>query len=152
MTGNRGYLLTYIGVILLAVGAMAPLAKLPIVGSFSYYDLARPEVYFLLAFAALGPALIFINRQVLAPVSALGVWVVLLWPTLKNLGGGDSGGGGGSKLLDRVIDVARAPAEKYADQIFSHLDELSWGGYVFLGGVLVLTLGTLMTAIAARKG
>ena len=89
-----------------------------------------------------------LKKEIFVPASGVGVWLVLLWPVISNMGGsGDDGG-----LLSRVTDATADPMQKFASEIFSRLDVLSWGGAVFLLGGLVLLVGSIMTFLEAKKG
>lgn len=149
MPESRNHQIIFVAAIMIILGAFAPLAELPVVGSFSYYDLAGAELFLILLFAAAGPALIILKKEMLVPISAAGVWLTLLWPVIKNSGGGGSDDGG---LLGKITNTAADPMKEFAGDMFSRIDVLSWGGFVFLIGALLLAVGSVLTFLEARKG
>jgi hypothetical protein len=71
---------------MVAVGVFLPLASLPVVGDISYNRVADVESYIVIAFALSAPVLVFLAKHTLTIGSALGIWITLLFPALKNFG------------------------------------------------------------------
>ncbi|MCG8507548.1 MAG: hypothetical protein MI755_23290 [Sphingomonadales bacterium] len=146
MSQNRNHLLTYLGGLMVVVGAFAPLVKLPAIGAVSYYDAANPEVFLLILFAALGPVFIIIQRTAPTALSPVGVWLVLLWPVIQSLTSERDEG-----LIGRATRTVTDPLETYAANLFTNITELSWGGFVLLVGAVILTVGGIRTTLGGRK-
>ena len=118
------------------------------VGDISYYRVDNMGAIIVVLLAASAPVLIVMKKAALTFVSAIAVWVVLLWPALKNMGGGSDDSGG---MLGDLMGKATDPLADFAGDLFMNINEFSWGGFVFLLGLLVLTAGCVMTTIKARK-
>lgn len=146
MAQNRNHLLTYVGAVMVIVGAFAPLVTLPAIGAVSYYDAANPEVFLLILFAALGPVFIIMQRTALTAVSPVGVWLVLLWPVIQGLTSERDEG-----LIGRATRAVTDPLETYAANLFTNVTELSWGGFVLLVGAVILAVGGIRTTLGGRK-
>jgi len=92
--------------------------------------------------------LIILKKEVFTFASALAVWVVMLWPALKNMGGGSDDSGG---MLGDIVGKATDPLKNFAADLFMNINEFSWGGFVFIIGLLIMTIGAFMTTMKARK-
>lgn len=149
MPTDRNHQITYIGTFLFVLGVFLPLASLPVIGDISYYRLDNASAIIAVLLAASAPVLIIMKKAALTFVSAIAVWVVLLWPALKNIGGGGSDDSGG--LLGDLMGKATDPLADFAGDLFMNINEFSWGGFIFLIGLLVLTAGCVMTTLKARK-
>lgn len=149
MPQDRNHQITYLGTILLILGVFLPLASIPVVGDISYYRVASTEAIIVVIFAISAPVLIMQNKAALTFVSAIGVWLTLLWPALKNMlsGGGSDDGG----MLGKLTKQAADPLKDFAAELFTHIDSFSWGGFIFLIGLLTLTVGCVLTTRKARK-
>ncbi|MBT6036554.1 MAG: hypothetical protein HOJ34_02965 [Kordiimonadaceae bacterium] len=148
MPNDRNHQLTYLGTFLFCLGVFLPLASIPVVGDISYYRVDNMGAIIVVLLAASAPVLIVMKKAALTFVSAIAVWVVLLWPALKNMGGGSDDSGG---MLGDLMGKATDPLADFAGDLFMNINEFSWGGFVFLLGLLVLTAGCVMTTIKARK-
>ena len=148
MPQDRHHQITYLGTLLLILGVFLPLATIPVVGDISYYRVASTEAIIVTLFAISAPVLIMQNKAAFTFISALGVWLTLLWPALKNIfsGGGDDGG-----MLGKLTKQASDPLADFAAELFSRVDSFSWGGFIFLIGLLTLTIGCVLTTRKARK-
>ena len=132
--------ITIAGSVLVAVGAYAPMISLGRLGDVSYADASKPEVYGLIFLAILASVLIFANKRKLSMFAAIGAWLVLLWPVLSNMGGGSDDGG----MLSKITDAAADPLQKVAEQLFSNILDFQWGGFAFLGGMILVLVGSVM--------
>ncbi len=149
MPSDRVQQITCLGAILFIVGVFLPLASIPVVGDISYYRIDNTSGLLVVVLAAAAPALIFMNRSKMTALSAVGVWLVLLWPMLKNMGGGsdDSGVGG---MIGDLVDSASDPLADLAGELFSNIDIFSLGGLVFVAGLLILSVGSIMTSLKSK--
>lgn len=149
MPQDRHHQITYLGALLLILGVFLPLASIPIVGDISYYRVASTEAIIVVLLAISAPVLIMQNKAALTFISALGVWLTLLWPALKNIFSG--GGSDDGDMLGKLTKQAADPLADFAAELFSHIDSFSWGGFIFLIGLLTLTIGCVLTTRKARK-
>ena len=147
MPQDRNHQITYLGAILLILGVFLPLASIPVVGDISYYRVASTEAIIVVLFAISAPVLIMLKKAQLTFLSALGAWVTLLWPAIKSMfsGGSDDGG-----ILGKLTKQASDPLADFAAELFTHIDSFSWGGFIFLIGLLTITVGCVMTTRKAR--
>ncbi|MCJ9429143.1 hypothetical protein [Kordiimonas marina] len=147
---NKNDYITIAGTVLAAAGAFMPMLNIAHLGTISYAKAADPQVYFLVAFAVLASVVIFLGKRAFALYAAVGAWIVLLWPVLKNIGSGGGGDDGG--LMSKVTNAASDPLQKVAGKLFNNVFDLELGGYVFLIGMILLIVGGVMTFKAAREG
>jgi len=144
---NNAERLTLAGSILLAVGAFAPMIKLGVLGTVSYADAASPEVYLLVLAGLAASGLIVAKLQKFTVFAMIAAWLVLLWPMLKNMGGSKDDGG----LLSKVTKTVTDPLTDLASRLFTNVADFEWGGFVFILGLLLLTVGSVMVFLETRK-
>jgi len=147
VTLTRNDYLTMAGSLMVAVGAFMPMINIAGLNKVSYADASSPEVYLLVVLALAASALIFMGKRGLSIVGGVGAWLVLLWPVISNMGGdGDDGG-----LLGKVTDAVADPLTKVTQKIFSNVLDFEIGGYVFLVGMLLVLIASIMNFVASRK-
>ncbi|WP_262695477.1 hypothetical protein [Kordiimonas aquimaris] len=146
MTLNNKDYMTIAGALMVAVGAFSPMINISGLKTVTYADAADPQVYVLVILALVAGGLIFAGKQSLSMFAALGAWIVLLWPVLKNIGPEEDGG-----LLGKVTDAAADPLQTVAQKLFSNVLNFEWGGYVFLIGMLLVLIGSVMLFLDSRK-
>lgn len=147
MPNDKNQQLAYLGALLFIAGVFLPLASIPVVGDISYYRVDNMSAIIAVLLAAAAPVLIVMKKEKLTALSPIAVWVVLLWPALKNMGGGSDDGG----MLGDLVGQATDPLSDFAGDLFMNINEFSWGGFIFLVGLLILTAGGVMTTLKARK-
>ena len=147
MPTDTNHRLVFLGALLFIIGVFLPLASIPVVGDISYYRVDNMSAIIVVLLAAAAPILIIMNKEKLTALSPIAVWVVLLWPALKNMGGGSDDGG----MLGDLMGKATDPLADFAGKLFTNINDFSWGGFIFLIGLLVLTAGGVMTSLKARK-
>lgn len=149
--GKNDYL-TIAGSLMVAVGAFMPMIDLARISKMSYVDAAGGQAYLLVAFALAASVLIFLSKRKVGLFAAIAAWVVLLWPVLKRMGGGSSDSDG---LLGKITEAAADPIQRAADEIsgklFSNFFDFEVGGYIFLGGMVVLLIASIMNFLSGRK-
>ncbi|MEX0298882.1 MAG: hypothetical protein AB3N28_07415 [Kordiimonas sp.] len=147
MFAKRSEQLTLVGSIMLAVGAFAPMINLAGLGTVSYADASGNEVYLLVIAGLAAAGLIVAGKKQFSIFAVLLAWIVLLWPMLKNIGsGGDDGG-----LLGKVTKTITDPLKDLTGRLFSNVFDFEWGGFVFLLGLILLTVGGVMVFLESRK-
>ncbi|UTW56140.1 hypothetical protein [Kordiimonas sp. SCSIO 12610] len=145
---GKADLILIIGAILTTVGAFSPMLNIAGLQNVSYADAADPEVYLLILLAIAAAVLAAVNMRKFALFPAIGAWIVMLWPILKNMGGGSDDDGG---LLGKITDAVSDPLQKVTEQLFSNVFDFEWGGYAFLIGMVLVLVGGIMTFLSARK-
>ena len=135
-------LFTAIGAILAIVGLFSPMLNIGGMGTVAYADVAETDAYIIAALAAIAVIVMFLGKARLALPAALGAWIVLLWPLLKNMGGEDDGVVG--EIKDVFSDPARKMAEEMTEKLFTNVLDLEWGGFAFLIGMLVMLLSSVV--------
>lgn len=152
ITLGRNEILTLVGAMMVAVGAFMPMINIGGFGTMSYADAADPEVYLLVLFALGAAVMLHIEKlRIFSLVDAIGAWIVLLWPVISNMGGGSSDRGGLLDQLFKVTDPIQKAATEVTGKIFSNIFDMEPGGYVFLIGMILMTVGAVMAFLAARK-
>ncbi len=147
MFANRSEQLTLIGAIMVAVGAFAPMVEVARLGAVSYADASGNEVYMLIAASLAAAGLIVAGKKQFSIFAVLFTWVILLWPMLKHFGSGSDDGG----LLGKVTKTVTDPLKDLTGRLFSNVFNLEWGGYVFLLGLILLTVGGVKLFMESRK-
>lgn len=152
MNLERNDLITIVGSVMVAVGAFMPMINIGGIGTLSYADAADPEVYLLVLFALGASGMLFVEKlRKFAVADAVAAWLVLLWPVLKNMGGGSSDDGGLMSKLSKVTDPIQKAASEVTGKLFSNIFDMEIGGYVFMIGMIVMLVGTILTFMAAKK-
>ncbi|MCK0069671.1 hypothetical protein [Kordiimonas laminariae] len=137
---EKNDILLLIAAALTVVGAFGPMINLAGIDTVSYADAASPEVYALVVLALAAPLIGLFKDRKFSLFAAIGAWLVLLWPVLKNIGSGGEDDGG---LLGKITDAAADPLQKVTEQIFSNVLDFEWGGYAFLIGMILLLVGSV---------
>jgi hypothetical protein len=97
------------------------------------------------ALAILGPLLIVLNRAKLILVSSGGIWLTLLFPSIQEFLAPE-----GSSFLGDLANSAASVMQDFAADLFLNIAEFSWGGFVFLLGLLVYTMMTVLLFLKGR--
>lgn len=148
MPNNKIHQITIIGALLFIIGVFLPLASIPVVGDISYHRVDNVSAIICVILAAAAAGCIFAKKELFSGGAAIAVWIVLLWPAIKNIGGGSGDDGG---MLGDLMGKATDPLADFAADLFMNINEFSWGGFVFLLGLLVMTVGAVMTSLKAKK-
>lgn len=148
---GRNDIITIVGSLLVAIGAFMPMIKIANIGTMSYADAADPEVYLLVAFALAASVVVFLDKRKFSLFAAVGAWLVLLWPVIKNMGGDSGDDGGLMGKLSKVTDPIQKAASDVAGKIFSNVFDMEIGGMMFVLGMIVMTVGAVMAFMAAKK-
>lgn len=142
MTKKNLELAVYISAILLAIGVFLPITELPIYGEVSYNKISSIESYLVVLFALSGPAFIFLNKIKLLKLSPIGAWLVLLFPAIKSLFKSSD-----SSFFGEISGKASSAMQDFAGDLFLNIFEFSWGGFVFLIGLIVFTISSVTRSI-----
>ena len=132
----------YISVVMLVVGIFLPLTKLPIYGDVSYNRVASIESYMVIMFALLAPVLLFIKKTKFIKIPPVGVWLVLLLPAIKSLFQSKDSG-----FFGELGDKASSVMTDFAADLFLNITEFSWGGVIFIIGLLGFTASCVMRSM-----
>ncbi|WP_417463929.1 hypothetical protein, partial [Kordiimonas sp.] len=95
------------------------------------------------ALAAVAVIVLLAGKAKFALPAAVGAWLLLLWPVLKNMGGGDEGGLVGD-IKDMVSNPAQKAAEQLTEKLFTNVLDLEWGGFAFLIGMLLMLISSVV--------
>jgi hypothetical protein len=139
---GRAGLLTAVGAILAIIGLFSPMLDIGGMGTVAYADVAETDAYMIAALAAIAVIVLFLGKSKLALPAALGAWIVLLWPILKNMGGEDEGIMGSVK--DMVSNPAQKMTEEVTEKLFTNVLDLEWGGFAFLIGMLLMLISSVV--------
>lgn len=140
MNLSKNDIITIVGSLLAAIGAFMPMINVGGLGTVSYADASDPEVYLLVVLALAASGVVFAGKRKFSLFAAVGAWLVMLWPVISNLGGGDDDGG----LLGKVTDAVKDPLQQVAQKLFSNVFDFEIGGYAFLIGMILMLVGAGM--------
>ena len=142
MTKKNLELAVYISAAMLAIGVFLPLTELPAYGAVSYNKISPIESYLVVLFALSGPIFIFLNKTNFLKFSPMGAWLVLLFPAIRSLFKS-----GDSSLLDEAISEASSVMQDFAGNLFLNIFEFGWGGFVFLLGLIVFSISSVIRSV-----
>lgn len=142
ITNKNLELSVYISAALLAIGVFLPITELPIYGEVSYNDIAPFESYLVILLALSAASLLFKNKIALLRFAPIGVWLVLLFPAIKGLFESDDSG-----FFGEIGNDIASVMQDFAGDLFLNIAEFSWGGFVFLIGLLVFTASSVMRSV-----
>jgi len=142
MTKKNLELAVYISAAMLAIGVFLPLTELPVYGEVSYNKISSIESYLVVLFALSGPTFIFLDKIKLLKFSPIGAWLVLLFPAIKSLFKSDD-----SSLLGEAISEASSVMQDFAGNLFLNIFEFGWGGFVFLIGLIVFSISSVIRSV-----
>ncbi len=132
----------YVSAFMLAVGVFLPLTRLPIYGEVSYNRIASIESYLIVIFSLSAPALLFFNKLKLIKYPPMAVWLVLLLPAIKSLFQSKK-----SSVFGELGDKASAAMQDFAADLFLNISDFSWGGLIFILGLLGFTASCVMRSM-----
>lgn len=139
MTKHRLQLAIYLSGLLLTLGVFLPLASFPVYGNLSYWRIAPVEACLVIAAALSAPALILTGRGKWAVLSLLGVWSVLLFPTLQAYYHSVN-----DTMLARAGSSMSSAMREFAADLFLNITEFQWGGLLFLFALALFTFSGLV--------
>ena len=140
MKKNKLNAAIYVSTILLITGVFLPLASLPVYGDITYNKIAEMESYLVILFALSAPVLLFAGKPKLVIFSPVGVWLVLLFPALKSLFKAEEE----KSFLGEIANKATSVMQDFAKDLFLNITDFSWGGFVFLLGLIIFTISCLI--------
>ena len=135
----------YLSATLLAVGVFLPLTTMAVIGDVSYNRIAELESYIVILFAVSAPVFIFIKQPKFVLASAAGVWITLLLPALKSLFKSSD-----TSTLGKLSAKASGAMQDFAADLFLNVFEFSWGGYLFLLGLIVFTVACVLRGMKKK--
>jgi hypothetical protein len=142
MTQKNLELAVYISAVMLAIGVFLPITELPAYGEVSYNRISSIESYLVVLFALSGPAFIFLDKIKLLKFSPLGAWLVLLFPAIKSLFKS-----GDSSFIGEAVSEASSVMQDFAGNLFLNIFDFSWGGFVFLIGLIVFSISSVIRSV-----
>ncbi len=146
MTKKFLQILIYLSCILIVVGVFLPLASIPVYGDITYNRIASLESYIVIVCAVFAPLLVLIGKQKMTVISAVAIWFVLLFPAIKKIFQGSEE----RSLLGDLVSSATDPLKDFAADLMLNITEFSWGGYVFLGGLVILTISSILIIFKSK--
>jgi hypothetical protein len=129
----------YISASLLAVGVFLPITSLSVIGDVTYNRIAEFESYIVVACAIATCVLLGIDKVKLIIIPVIGIWVTLLFPAIQNALKSDEGG-----FLSKTVNKASGAMQDFAADLFLNVTDFSWGGFVFLLALIVLTISAVL--------
>ena len=140
----------YVSAVMVALGVFLPFITLPIYGDVTYQRLSSIDAYLVMGFALSAPVVVWLGWIRLSLLSLVGVWGTLLFPLLKRIG--NSSGSSDTGAVGEWIKQASAPVrDALLELAIDNIDVLSWGGYVFVGGLVLLTVSSLVLSAMYKK-
>lgn len=142
MTKKHLELAVYISAAMLAIGVFLPLTALPVYGEVSYNKISSIESYLVVLLALSGPTLIFLDKITLLKFPPIGVWLVLLFPAIKSLFKS-----GDSSFYGEAVSKASSVMQEFAGNLFLNIFDFGWGGFVFLIGLIVFSISSVIRSV-----
>jgi hypothetical protein len=131
----------YLTSILVAFSVLLPLASLPVIGEVSYHLIAEREANIVVAFCLLTPILLLLGKSRLLILPLMCVWITLLVPAIIQFIKIDEG------FFSQATGQANRIMQEFSADLFMHVTELSWGGYVFLSALVAFTITCVLRAL-----
>jgi len=142
MTKKNLELAVYISAVMLAIGAFLPLTELPVYGGVSYNKISSIESYLVVLLALSGPTFIFLDKVKLLKFPPIGAWLVLLFPAIKSLFKS-----GDSSFFAETVSKASSVMQDFAGNLFLNIFDFSWGGFIFLIGLIVFSISSVIRSV-----
>jgi hypothetical protein len=134
---------TILGALLVLAGTHVPALELTAYGQVSYGDIGGTPAVLMQAAAVLALLGVLAGRRALLVLSALGLWVALVWPFLRY--GVDRLRAEPDHPIERIgQDVADAVVDgvgRIATDVVPQITSLRWGALVLLAGCVLVTRG-----------
>ena len=131
---------------MVAVGVFLSLASIPIYGDITYNRIASLESYIVIFLAVTVVILIIMRKAKMSILPVTGIWLTLLFPAIKDLFKQQEDKGIFSELASNVTD----PLKDFAVNFITNITNFSWGGYVFIVGLFVLTLSSILLVMKIK--
>jgi hypothetical protein len=138
------HLPTILGALLVLAGTHVPALDLTAYGEVSYGDIGGTPAVLMQVAAVLALLGVLASRRALLMLSAVGLWVALVWPFLRygvdrllRAEPDNPIGRIGQDVADAVVDGVGRVAADVVPQITS----LRWGALVLLAGCVLVTRG-----------
>ena len=125
---------------MISIGVFLPLASIPVYGDITYHRINDSSSYVVIACVLLAPLVMILNRRKLTLLCCLGVWLTLLYPAITNTLAQNENDG----FIDNLMNKAKDPLQDFAIDLFLNITELMWGGYIFVIGLIIFTLSSLI--------
>lgn len=138
-------LLLYCGAPLLAVGVFLPMTRFAVVGDVSYYDLTATVSLVVAGCAVALPILLQLKMKKWVWLPIVGIWGALFWPKVQQQFQDEP-----ADLFAQLSSKAQASIDAFVADVLWNIPDYSWGGYVFLVGLVACTLGALLARVVAR--
>ena len=135
----------YLTGILVAFSVWLPLASLPVIGEVSYHLIAEREANIVIAFCLFTPVLLLLGKSRLVILPLTCMWVTLIFPAIKQFIKSDEG------FLSQATGQANRIMQEFSADLFMHVTEFSWGGYVFLAALVGFTITCVLRACAKSE-
>ena len=146
MSNKNLHLAIYISAIMIVAGVFLPIASIPVYGEITYHRIDDISSYIIIVFALLAPVLVILSRNKLTFLCSCGIWLTLLYPAIKNMFRQEESGG----FIDKLMKKAADPLQEYAIDLFLNITDFMWGGYIFIVGLLIFTLSSLILLFKSR--
>jgi len=139
MTRHQLQLLIYLSALALAAGVFLPLTSFPVYGEVSYYRVAKVEAWLVVILALSGPAMMLTGRKRLSILGCIGVWLVLLYPALRDLLNERNRG-----AIRRLGDGMTQAMADFSADLFLNITEFEWGGLLLIVALLVFSASSIV--------
>jgi hypothetical protein len=118
----------------------------PAYAEISYYRIASFESYLLVFFSITTIGLTFFKKFRWCFLPAIGIWIAVFFPEINKLYQRQIGKG----FIGELVSKATDPFKKIAVDWLLNVTDFSWSGYVFLLGLLVLSLVSVLLIFCKR--
>ncbi len=132
----------FISAAMVIAGVFLPLTRIPLYGDLTYNRISPYESYVVILFAILGPVLILVKKHRLLFLAPIGIWVTLLFPVIESYLKPEKTG-----FLGKMGDKVTSAMQDQVVNLLLDILELSWGGYLFIAGLLLFTISSVLRSI-----
>jgi hypothetical protein len=138
-------LILHISTVTIVAGVFLPLAEVPVNDEVTYNEIAATRSYFLVAFALAGSLILSFWRRDMVWLAALGIWLTLLLPAIKERLWPESRG-----TVEAAFDTVTGPFRNLATDFYMHLTDLRYGGVILVLGCAVFAIESLVLIVQKK--
>lgn len=140
----------FAGALMTIIGAFSPMLDVLHLKVISYAEIGKPQLYVLIACALLAAVCEGAKARKAALAAVVGAWGAICWPLIRWQLHLEREHGFWGDIEKHVTDPLEEAGEHIAERLFLHVKDFEWGGYVFLGGLVLMTIAALV-GLRARK-
>jgi hypothetical protein len=138
-------LILHISTVTIVAGVFLPLAEVPVNDEVTYNEIAVTQSYFIVAFALAGSLILLFWRRERVWLAALGIWLTLLLPAIKERLWPERRG-----TVEAAFDTVTGPFQNLATDFYMHLTDLRYGGVILVLGCVAFAIESLVLIVQKK--